>query len=1430
MWSFIKNALISLLHSKYVVLLLFFLSLASTTLYTSYANASKNHADEYKYIMTAGKAADISIYQNYDYTFQIIATAKNNTAPNTLASTRSKSSSWFANDWNQIATITKKNSPVIPSAILQQQKEQEYSFSIVNPSNYVIYALQNNPSHYTINDFSSECFKTTEPWTARMPSENLSDYISKETERLLNELQTDTVSSVQGFINSKFNTKDKTNIVTQKFEALTISNQDHIYQIAEVNPNETINRILYATGSDGLLFAPTGQNYFSQFYQWFNEINGKVQYHVAIGDISKMSPAEVYPKYYLPLFEALYANIDSSIDPDGSLKQSFLNLITAWNAVYSQPNPNINFPLDQSSYTALNNFFKQKFSAGLFASSPNLLVLRWTSGLVPRVINIFNPASMQAVISTANVYHGDYSYSQEAFKQWVSFLGGTNETNSSVNTINPKTIGVKYNRNLVVNKLKEIKKSFPRSFVQVGSTSLIIVGAGVSPNFIYPNSTSSVIVDPKQSVLIYVNPGGFGLIIDANENANLASILYARFTQPTSLQEKESVINEINDWASNYMLFPKDLKSAYAFDDPTSLNAIAASRVVFLKNLTDSIDTVFLYVCIVAWLLTLVVSFFIIKNIVDKNRNIVSIFNANGFSMFKLLISFILLIMLPAFIGSICGFLIGIPSQEIVNGFLAKYWVTIKLGYIVSLGSFVYPVIVFNLILLLGSMLCGWFLTRKNLVVSMKSNENFKNSQLALILKKPLLHTGIITRFRASLVFNSFGKIFILAILIAISTSVFGFFITSLGKFNEARNFAKAEDHYAFAVNLQTPTKQSGPLKYTDYFNLGQTALGFANRGNDFKTTNNKPSWQNIEFPNASFLTKYDSDLWFLRDVIVSRLTTDCYLGVSGGNLGANAWNIARGVMPLDQLTSSNESYQKIMTYLYNVKAVKDDKNPNNHNGDYYIVKQSDGSYTLNDNCFQHAPSELLPLITVGFKPEFANFLFNNYFDIAAKLANQENPIYNYLIVYNTIGMDPRTFGGETFVTESKKFPGKYLYAPPKYAYLRIDATTMVDNFPIEIYGIQRNNPKDSNYLGPKIFLTNDRKNQLANSYLYEYPQLTSDLQNKVYDVIINNALAAKESLSVGSIFTIEPKNSYNRIFEPSHQITLKVIGISRGPKNPMAYVDYDLANQILGFPSNEENPNSYYYFNGYFAPAGDNLNFLTHTTTLFSMSGLYPGCANFQSISGDFETGLKATIENKNHDYDDQLLQLKKALNEDNLTLEGTQKYIQLLTEKYSNSIYQSVIKNLFSVQMDLNIFTATSSSISVLMNFSVALIIVMSFLVLIMISFLTINNLKSVAVKMLVLGFSKREVLSSFLAIYFPTFVIGVVLSIPLLSFLLGIFVNYIFLSLGIVLAVHTSIWVIAVGCFAVLVMLLFSFIFCYQILSKINLATSLKGFTIE
>ncbi|SYV93756.1 Uncharacterised protein, partial [Mycoplasmoides gallisepticum] len=125
-----------------------------------------------------------------------------------------------------------------------------------------------------------------------------------------------------------------------------------------------------------------------------------------------------------------------------------------------------------------------------------------------------------------------------------------------------------------------------------------------------------------------------------------------------------------------------------------------------------------------------------------------------------------------------------------------------------------------------------------------------------------------------------------------------------------------------------------------------------------------------------------------------------------------------------------------------------------------------------------------------------------------------------------------------------------------------------------------------------------------------------------------------------------------------------------------------------------------------------------------------------------------------------------------------------------YGSLPYNTMINFLYNSSSNRAIFENISKTSLTIQNVIIAMIVPIVTLIVILISNMLIDELKKIAIRMKALGFSDRAIIFSFLSIYIPVFIFGLLVGGPLSLILVNIYNLIILKSASIALFTTISI----------------------------------------
>lgn len=1261
-----------------------------------------------------------------------------------------------------------------------------------------------NSGDKDVNEFSSFQITDAPGLTISDLAANNPDY-QNNVNKFLQALQNNQSGKVQGVLDN-----DKTQY--RNYLALDVTDGAIQKKIVDSNPKDQINKLVLYNGS-GL-----EQSYFSDFSNFYN------LYYEAKNEL-KNKPDIASQKAYITedkfnsFYQSLYNNIDPNIDPtsvNGYQKDFRDTLGDVLNKTVTDADINKLVDFFNGNATLPNDNNNINFSWGLSGTNQ---------------VSLIDPTSYIAVAAP-----GNWKYEKAQGKKIFNDLNYWKQISDPKNAYSFQANFAKINR-----KYK----------IKIDKTYYLIMGVGITPDFMYPIfNTTSLVPNPESQYLYYVNDSGYKRIRQAFQNNPEENYIVGTFPKNSSLQDQQKIIDDINVWSNKNMAWPSGINSAYFSNDTSNLLNLNAARTIFIPTLINTISIASLLLTLIIVGLAMFVGILVVKNYITKNRPTLAVLQANGINKLKINFSVLLFSIIPSLIGGIIGYITGFALQSAAASIFSNYWfmpVYLSSFNVLNLFlSILLPLIVFCA----ASLIVGYFVLKQNIVKSLKNDSDYKVSKFSLAMKAPLAKFGVITRFRASLAFNSFWKLIILCSLSAATMVVFDFALASQNTFQVAQSDTKKTHNYNYAVDLVTPTQQSGLIKYQPLEDLGKTdplnvtidAKDSVKNGGIFPSyflnngSENLTNWGSKNTGPDSFKTHYDNiqvlsindsiaqtnNLTYLNNFVQSKISLDYEIG--GLGLKVNPWELSSSLMPSNQASASNEAYQKLLKTI-----LKFNSNPKNYSSkleqlndkaenDKFIESKPDGSLTISKNA-----------VGIGaLKPEFLKYL-SKQFD---RIADKKYLSLDYKITYNLIGLDDNTIRG--FENPSETI-NKYAngYGSPKYSYTWIDGINTEDNSSLKVMGIKdyisADSPIPKDYLGP---ILTDTNGQIINQDLFN-----SSVSNPI---IVNKFTAQKYNLKVGDTLDIKIVNRYDRITNEIKKqngdedsvidpvATFQVIGINDSAKDNEIYTSYKVANTLLGFTEDEITKGL--PFNGYFSST---LNTFNNSTPLFSESGLYPGYSDFSLNNSDMINLIKNVITNKTSSmsqpgYNALLLALGYTSLDTAPILDANSaiKYLSELNSIYT-APYSTMISYIYNVDANDGLFATISQTSIAIQNVVIGLIIPIVILIVILISNMLIDELRKIGIRLKALGYSNLKILLSFLSIYIPVFIIGLIISIPISIGLIQSYNQIIFNASNIVLNTSLNPLTALISLIFLTLVFMVTFISNWISLRRLKIAQEIKNY---
>ena len=979
--------------------------------------------------------------------------------------------------------------------------------------------------------------------------------------------------------------------------------------------------------------------------------------------------------------------------------------------------------------------------------------------------------------------------------------------------------------------------------------------------------------NPEKECILFANSAGFNSLQLGAANSPMEQYLVCTFDDNLTRYQQENILNQINTFAADYslsgMVIPSGLKSAYFANDTSNVLNASAYRIAYIPGLISSIQIITVVLCSFIGLIAIIICIVIIKRYIENNRVNIGILLSNGVSKWKIIFSMTPFALIPAAIGGVCGYIFGLLLQAFALSLFGAYWMLPTSLIAFSPVALIFTIIVPFVIFLGCTIFSALSVLKIKPVELMKPGSEFKTNAVSRVVKRPFAKFGILTRFRVSLAFNSIWKLVVLSVMSMLTMTALVFTMTTGGKLADAQEISESQISYRYSIELETPTSQGGPHAIADY----RKGLGYSNIDNYLfnhyfseSSLTNIPQLDNLIKPyyqgslsgidnqqyrdaigdltslfltNAGDATGQAQDLFYLKGKMSSMMSMNFPMGALG--MVSNPWDIALSLMPTNVRNRSNDSYNQVIQYLGN--AVNDPTNSIYYNGGiykiYFTPNNVDGKivYSLDTSKVATATAmktDFVHLVSLAYQdPNILQMEYPIFYGSVPLMLDQTNPNDNWNWdandEVNTIPAD------ETYTYLDGRFVSLSTLRRPVSRKEKI--TGIVD---------------DSSF----VKLTDNEGNEM-NSLLYNEDGSPVVYDNNTYPIIVNEFAQYQYNLKIGDTLVYEAQNTANRKLEDEYQpaiVTFEVVGISTGRQGAEYYIAQNVANKILGLPDGEswndthkyymwyEGSDGYladlawyqvgnqkliniYEFDGitpqllnghpYFAfieqvPTGFNGVFtsqedggvIVNGLPLYSYTGMYPPTSVYGNGSPTDQMSIVL-------DYEDNLAIASFVTGIPITEATSISSFVAELNRIFGVTTVYTTMKGMIDVEalstVYDNLILTMSSTAAVIMM----VIIPMTVFIVLILSSLIINDSKRLAAMLKALGYSDKKNAMSFLAIYLPVILIGLMISIPIS---IGLALGYqamLFVSAGLLINVTVEWWyfIIAIGGIGLILLISYS-----------------------
>ncbi|MGL5246102.1 MAG: ABC transporter permease [Mycoplasmoidaceae bacterium] len=1010
--------------------------------------------------------------------------------------------------------------------------------------------------------------------------------------------------------------------------------------------------------------------------------------------------------------------------------------------------------------------------------------------------------------------------------------------------------------------------------ISIDSIDYIILGSGISPDFIYPVlSNQRIIPNLRTEVFFYTNTSGFLKIQDSFRNSELETMILGKFD--STVTNKGSVLQEINNLSRTLMDWPSNMQAAFFADDLNNIITPSALRVIYIPNVMKIITLVSYFLTSFITVISIIISILFIKRFLDLNKVNLGILQANGYKKWDIVLPMMICMGLLIVIGTAVGFTLGLILQSPAMLIFQSFW-TLPVKY-TSFNAASFSIFVIGLVLFyaLITSIITLFSLRGDNVYLMKSDAQYKGNFLSEGSKKIFNNSNPLNKFRFSLAYHSISKLLLLSIMTSLVMTSLIFASSTYGKFDDAKASTFGSKQYKYDLKLFSPTNVSGQYYGVPIDSIGMTLVDgkyeniksyATNQLDDFIAVNPGSSLITIgdvtsgpynvfnqitdkndpTIKDPTFEKLYENGNWHLPSTadVTSQNRID-YLKAKTQNrtlldvsiLGNNPWEIAARLMPINQKNYADNSYKDILSSLtiddstFEIVELTGTSrtgifNPKQKASDS-LKKFTENSTIDNPNAFKNlvadedASNDYLILSKKNIMSGFSQLLINHEFIslLLHAYGNVNSASKNYTLNYNKVPLMieggnilDETYTNIDFSIEENK--GQFIDIPN-------------NNFSIQ--GIK----KDTKF----VSLLNSENRDLIDLLMkFEYDPI-----KKIYPIVINEFTAKEFNLGEKDTIKIRVNNHVDRYEDDiplsNFEFNLIVIGVSQSFQDNEFFTLQEYANELNGMNTLKKNfkdPNnpdldSDEPFNAIFSNSEEVVQ-IANTISLYSPSGLYP------KEDRTDNNGFLQILQKTNYS---NLIQASKITGIDKdiidnpnfaglpsaTKLEIATKFQENIVKKYGEQTYVSMIDNIISIDALLSLFQNISGTANFIEITILLIIILVSTIIIGLIIYMLISDSLRIAGMMKILGLKNTTNAFSFMGIYFVAIIAGIIISIPLSFFVNFLFVKIIFDATSILLIAPILFTDYAIATLSVIAFFFLSFLLNWRKIKTLDLTKNIK-----
>ena len=994
--------------------------------------------------------------------------------------------------------------------------------------------------------------------------------------------------------------------------------------------------------------------------------------------------------------------------------------------------------------------------------------------------------------------------------------------------------------------LSWMAKISDRYKIEVNSQSYVILGSGLSPDFMYPIlSKNDLLLNNKTTGVIYTNSAGFNRSI-FGLSAKVNSYVALKYSPSVYWWQKQKLFNELSAFTKKVY----GSNQLYKITDPNQPNQLLYLRMNFSYNLRSMVLAITVIIGIIIALLSLFFIATLLRSIVKQNKNTFGVVIANGINKEKLAVAFFPFAIFPGILCGVLGYLFSYLLAPSLTGMVANYWAPIiPESHWQGWMFVVTPALVCVILFVVLILVILWTIRKKTTELLGESSE-FRMNWFIMHINKLTTHFGALGSFRITYMLGNITRFLVLTGIVTAFITLSSIFVGTIGTFQSALSYTKRNHQYTYAFNLYSPTQQGGYYSAIPISQVGTTQQGLdplyniadnnGFYGAQYKQALTYPYandlyYTNLFLPSTNVASEIQGNIQFFKNSVFTKIDLDINLSLGGTII--NPWSFAKSFAPPAIISLSNFYMQKLLDNAFQFFLYVQQNNlyqefsndtfnqPWTLNGsdiqEPIMQSQNDNwiylqRYTPNGQLEWYLnPNDLVGAPTYQFNKRavklFVDLLTINENPLYRKWAMAKFGVvnnYNYSLGNNVVAMDP---GDET------------------YTYLTSTITDVNNKqlekpISVQIDGIKPN----TNFV-----LLYDNKGSTLNQLLNQAPTQVNGVTT--YPLVINQVVQRKYNLKVGDVFTTHTTNQLDRFTIKYNDPTgidyvtsqFKIVGITTSKSGLAYYTNQRYANEILGYSTpdwlNKQQAEAYVPFNGLFTDSNDPA-MINQFGTVYSPTGLSPAIGLWSKNPSQVAGGMEYQIF-RSWDLLNKIVGFDVTKGLKNYTLGGAVGVLSRLIDTFNITTPIVVAIQSASTRLETTIMGNTiDETVKNVMSFITAALIPTLVIVIILLSSMIVVEARRLIALLKVLGYGNFSNTFSFLFVYLVVLFAGLGISIGLTYLILYIFSYLTFSVFNIIIAPVAPWWIYAATFGVVALIFIVIFIATYLQLKKINPAQAI------